>query len=242
MFTPLPLWLSAAILSSALLSTALTWSGVYRLARGLSAYSTRSTAAPWPVGLFLVGWLAMAIALGVQGFFQATSATQIPPIAYGLLPPLLVGALGLAAAPTFRKIVDITPPHWIIGVHVLRLVGVVFLILYAQQRLPAVFALPAGVGDALVGSTAPIVAYLWFVRHQWARPLAIVWNVLGLIDLFLAVTLGVLSAPGPLQLLAHDTPNTLITAFPLVVIPTFLVPLWVLLHVYSLRVVSKVTR
>jgi len=82
----------------------------------------------------------------------------------------------------------------------------------------------------------------WFVRHRWARPLAIVWNVLGLVDLFLAVTLGVLSAPGPLQLLAHDTPNTLITAFPLVVIPTFLVPLWVLLHVYSLRVVLKVTR
>ena len=41
--------------------------------------------------------------------------------------------------------------------------------------------------------------------------------------------------PGPLQRLAFDSPNTAISAFPLVLIPTVLVPLSVLLHVFSLR-------
>ncbi len=41
--------------------------------------------------------------------------------------------------------------------------------------------------------------------------------------------------PSPLQLLAIDRPNELISSFPLVMIPVFLVPLSVLLHLASLK-------
>jgi hypothetical protein len=57
---------------------------------------------------------------------------------------------------------------------------------------------------------------------------------LGLSDLAVAVTTGFLSSPSPIQSLTFDNPNTLITAFPLVMIPVFLVPLAVLLHLASL--------
>lgn len=103
-------------------------------------------------------------------------------------------------------------------------------------RFPAVFALPAGWGDVLIGlMTAPIVAWLLWKRHPWSRRLAVLWNVAGIADLVTAVTLGVLSAPGSFHRLALETPNAAISAFPFVLIPTVLVPLSILLHVFSLR-------
>ena len=61
------------------------------------------------------------------------------------------------------------------------------------------------------------------------------WNLFGISDLVVAVTTGFLTSPSQLQLLAFDRPNDLISAFPLVMIPVFLVPLSVLLHLASLE-------
>jgi hypothetical protein len=49
------------------------------------------------------------------------------------------------------------------------------------------------------------------------------------------MTMGFLSSPGPFQLLARDIPNVLVTAFPLVLVPAFSVPLFLLLHLFSLH-------
>ena len=94
---------------------------------------------------------------------------------------------------------------------------------------------PPVLAIVLVGSTAPIVAYLFVTRHPWARPAALLWNIAGMADLALALTLGFLSSPGPFQLLALDAPNVLIGAFPLILVPTFAVPLSLLLHLFSLH-------
>jgi hypothetical protein len=50
----------------------------------------------------------------------------------------------------------------------------------------------------------------------------------------LAVTMGFVTSPSPFQLFAFDLPNELISRFPLVLIPVFLVPLSVLFHMASL--------
>ncbi|MDA0230307.1 MAG: hypothetical protein O3B21_08965 [Proteobacteria bacterium] len=41
--------------------------------------------------------------------------------------------------------------------------------------------------------------------------------------------MGALTSPGRIQLLANDAPNALISAYPLVMIPTFAVPLSIIL-------------
>jgi hypothetical protein len=60
------------------------------------------------------------------------------------------------------------------------------------------------------------------------------WNVLGLLDLAVAITTGFLTSPSPFQAFSFDAPNELISAFPLVMVPVFAVPLTVILHVASL--------
>jgi hypothetical protein len=64
---------------------------------------------------------------------------------------------------------------------------------------------------------------------------------LGLFDLAVAVTTGFLTSLSPLQMYSFDAPNELITAYPLVLVPVFGVPLAVLLHVASLIKLARET-
>jgi hypothetical protein len=49
-----------------------------------------------------------------------------------------------------------------------------------------------------------------------------------------AVTAGFLTSPSPFQLFSFDLPNELVSRFPLVLVPVFLMPVSVLLHLASL--------
>ncbi len=53
------------------------------------------------------------------------------------------------------------------------------------------------------------------------------------------VTLGFLSSPGPFQQQALENPNGLIGQHPLVMIPVFAVPVFLILHILSLRKLAR---
>jgi hypothetical protein len=114
-------------------------------------------------------------------------------------------------------------------------VGAIFLGLYALGQLPGEFALPAGWGDVAVGLAAPVLGYMLYKGYRWSCVAAASWNVFGILDLAVAVGTGFLSSPGPFQALALESPNRLITAFPLVLVPLVAVPLSVLLHLAALK-------
>ncbi len=236
------IWMSWLITTGTILMVVVIGAGFYRRAHTL-AMSGHGQASAWLVGVFLAGWLLLALTLGAQGFFVTVTnpAARVPKIAYALI-PLVVGYGWFGVSAALRRTIDETPPQWLIGVQVYRLLGAVFLIGYAQGQLPGVFALPAGIGDVLIGLAAPAVAALVRVRHPWSRPLAVLWNIVGLADLVMAVTLGVLSAPGPFHLLALDHPNRAISAYPFVLIPTVGVPLSILLHLFALRGLRNLTQ
>ena len=94
---------------------------------------------------------------------------------------------------------------------------------------PGEFALPAGIGDVLVGLAALGVAGAIAHQARNARRLAAVWNTLGALDLLVAVTTGFLTSPGLLQTFALDAPNRR-SAFPLALVPLYAVPVSFILH------------
>jgi hypothetical protein len=114
-----------------------------------------------------------------------------------------------------------------------RVGGLFFLVEWARGHLPGGFALPAGVGDILVGLSAPLVVAR-LARGQGERAFAW-WNALGLLDLVVAVSAGVLHASGPLGVLTGELPSDLVARYPLSVVPTFLVPLAIILHLAGWR-------
>ncbi|HZY64043.1 MAG TPA: hypothetical protein VFE38_16115 [Edaphobacter sp.] len=161
--------------------------------------------------------------------------SNVPLIQFGLLAPIALVLLLFFFWQPFRRAVEAIPQQWLVGIQLYRVLGVVFLILYAMNKLPAAFAIPAGVGDVLVGLAAPSVALAVIRKSPNADRLLRRWNFLGLADLAVALTTGFLTSPSPVQLLARNHPNELITQYPLVIVPVFLVPIAILLHMASLH-------
>jgi hypothetical protein len=185
------------------------------------------------VATLLLAWFFASLLLVWLGFYQG-SATRTPTLPFGLLIPIVAGVVLYWRWPLLKSIIESAPQEWIVGVQFYRALGLIFLVLYAAGRLPGEFALPAGAGDVLVGLLAPIVAAAYPSRSRGSAGMITAWNLFGLADLVVAVTTGFLTSPSQFQMLALDRPNELISAFPLAMIPVFLVPLSVLLHLASL--------
>jgi len=103
-----------------------------------------------------------------------------------------------------------------------------------QGRLPLGFALPAGLGDILVGLLAPWVAWRLGENQPHATTIAVAWNLLGVLDLLGAIGLGILHAPTTLGILASDLTTRGVTQYPLCLIPFWVVPISLMLHFRSL--------
>ncbi len=119
-----------------------------------------------------------------------------------------------------------------------------FLLLLAQGALPAHFAVPAGWGDVVVGLAAPIVALALAAPRPGTLALAAGWNAFGLLDLVVAVGMGTgflapLLAP---ELGTRVPPVGPMGVFPLIVVPTFAVPVAVMLHVAGLARLMRARR
>jgi hypothetical protein len=190
--------------------------------------------------VLLIGWFAVAVILASLGVYHA-AAVQFPTIEFGIVVPILIGVLLIWRWPAVSRLIDAVPRPWVIAVQFYRVEGVTFLILYAFNLLPGLFALPAGVGDITVGLLALAIG----IRASGARQLrsrtVLRWNLFGLADLVIALTTGFLTSPSAFQKFAFDQPNKLISMFPLVLIPTFLVPLAILLHIISLVQLRRAT-
>jgi hypothetical protein len=201
------------------------------------AYAARAEGRPgvlWAGAGGVVAWLVLAFALAEAGVFETTTRTTFAAIAPAIVIPAGLGCALLALAPARRAITRL-PLHWLVGVQFYRVVGGLFLIAYLQDDIPGEFALPAGIGDVLVGIAAPFVAVALARRGvDRAWPSVTAWCALGIADLVVAVSCGFLSAPSGFQQLALSDPNSAITSYPLVLIPVFAVPASLVLHVYVL--------
>lgn len=186
------------------------------------------------VPIALSGWLLLVLSLGAVGAFVGPPRTPPLPIAIGVAAPLVLFFAWLRLSQSFREFVLSLDLRLIAGMQAWRWAGLGFLALYTHKVLPAVFALPAGLGDMAIGVTAPWII-LALVRQPGfaARGAFIRWNVLGILDLLVAVSIGAVSA-----FLATGAPGEISTApmatLPLLLIPAFLVPLFLMLHTAAL--------
>src|SRR5208283_2663973 len=183
--------------------------------------------------IIIIGWFLLAITLASIDAYRGT-AEHIPTIQYGIFIPILIGGYSIWRSPRLARIINAVPQPWLIGVQLYRVLGAIFLGLYATGKLPGLFAWPAGLGDVLVGVLAPVIAIVYARAPHKNADLVSTWNLFGLADLVSAVTMGLLTSPSPFQLFAFDLPNELVSQFPLVLVPVFLVPVSVLLHLASL--------
>ena len=180
-------------------------------------------------------FVAVSIALLAGAVRFAAAGTLAPPILLGLVAvPVLAFAAVYRGSARFRDFVSSLDLVFLVRLHVLRLVGLVFVTLYFLDRLPAGFALPAGLGDLAIALSAPFVARALASPGPTASGAFVAWNVLGLVDLAAALTLGVAHSDAPIGFLAGDVTTVIVTEFPLALIPTFAVPFFIITHFVAL--------
>ena len=186
------------------------------------------------VGAALLLWVLLVSILGANdGFVGAPGALPLPILA-GLLTPILVFLVAFWAVGPFRDLVLSLDLPAMAGIQAWRFGGLGFIALYAYGVLPGLFAWPAGLGDMAIGFTAPFV--ILALRRQpafAAGRLFQVWNLLGILDLIVAVGLGATSAMLGIGISAEIRTFPM-GVFPLVLVPAFLVPLFLMLHLVSL--------
>jgi len=185
-----------------------------------------------------LAWQAVVWSAAVAGGFRLQPGA-IPMLPIAIILPLVIGLPLLMRSRRVAAILDAMPPYWLVGLQVYRILGSIFLLAYATGNLAGLFALPAGTGDTLVGLLALPTAYLLYLAPRDNRNRAVAWNILGILDLVIAISIGFLIAPGPFQLIAPGTPNTLLGTYPTVMTPAFMVPTSLMLHALSLRQLAR---
>jgi hypothetical protein len=196
---------------------------------------TRAAQLAGGAAVVLGGWFSATAFIAGHGWYHG-------PLSHGpWLPVAVAGSLGALLALSRIPVVSraLKAPGMasrLLLPHSFRVEGVVFLLYMALGHLPALFALPAGLGDITTGLAAPLVASR--LARGTGRRAALRLTAFGLTDLVLALTLGALTA----FVLAITPSGAPITELPLALIPTAVVPLLVALHITFLQALVRAPR
>ena len=181
------------------------------------------------IGILL--WFATMLILSFTGILHTTSAqlpfllisfTTVPPLAFLLL-------YGISSS--VKQYVLNLDIRMLVLLHSWRMLGISFLMLYTLNFLPLSFALPAGLGDALVAILASIIVIAFFnlkqgVNKKWLRS----WNNFGILDFFVAVSIGLAARSGNIAQLENSVGSDILSQYPLSIIPGFIVPFFLITH------------
>jgi hypothetical protein len=206
----------------------------------LRAGQSRARAALLGGGAAVVfgGWFTASAVIAGHGWYHAQLGRQVP-----WLPIVVIGFLGLLLA--LRRIPAaaraLAAPGMVSRLelpHSFRVIeGTAFVLMMALGHLPALFALPAGLGDIAAGIAAPLVALR--LAHGTGRRAALWFNAFGMTDLISALTLGALTGYALVNVTPSGAP---ISELPLALIPTAAVPLLFALHITSVSALLRTRR
>lgn len=216
------------------------WSSVissvaFAIALAVAAYGWRRMRV---VSFGVMAWCAAAWALSRRGFYQDASgwsSADIPGfLLFGTLmtlPPAAI-ALGWYRSRAIRGFLEAIPLPTLIGSQAYRLAGAVFLWMYAEGLMPPQIGVVAGCADVFIGITALPLAWAVAKNIGGVRRLAVGWNLIGIADFLVAVSLVSLSFSG---VLALQPDPVRIGLHPLALISLFQLPLSIVIHLLALR-------
>lgn len=181
----------------------------------------------WPAmgrGAVGLGWFLVVWELARAGGFEGTrSSAPGPQIA------MVIVALALGWALLLSRQEDRPAVADLVALQAVRAVGVVALVALAREALPAWLALPIGLGDPLVGLLALGTSRRLRRAAPEAPRAAARWNLFGMVLAAFVIAAPIASA--------HST-GYFFSLYPLVLIPTFLAPVSLALHLAIRRGLS----
>jgi hypothetical protein len=192
--------------------------------------SMRSGFLPWLLlGLVLLAWGAGVIFLAeAQGLRQGLGQPPFK-LAASIVIPVGIGVLAWRFVPSVRRWTDSWDLAILVGLQTFRVIGIVFLFVWWLGNLPTLFAWVAALGDIAVGIMAlPTMIAVALKSADWQGRVRRL-TYAGIADFAVVLSLGALTAEGRLLHLAGEPSPAAMQVMPMVMIPGFLVPIFILL-------------
>lgn len=226
----MPIWASILLIGSFFYAIVFIATPVKRAA--LDAGMTPKQATNVQLGIigFYLLYLAYVSVLALKGQFDVNS---LPPkvMVWAGLPLLLILFGFIGNTHLYKTLLRSITLEALIKVHIFRLLGVFFILLYSYRLLPASFAFAAGLGDIITALFAWPVARMVANKHPWRRVAVYVWSIFGIMDVIdLLVIAIIIGANGNLREM---------TVFPFVWFPAFAPATLLFMHAAIFR---KLTR
>jgi len=181
-----------------------------------------------------IGWISIQMVVSSSGYYLEPNQFP-PPLAFLVVPPFLVLLVAVFAGFNIKNLRSYKA-GWLTFLHLVRIpVELVLFWLYKEGMVPKDMTFEGRNFDIFMGLTAPIVAYLGYVRPVLPIWFIITWNLVGLGFLINIIGLGILSAPGPFHIINLDQPNVAVLNFPFAWLPSFIVPSVMFAHLASIR-------
>jgi len=140
------------------------------------------------VGVTALTWIVSVLALASWSAFYVPASEPALPTVIALLVPVVAFVAAMFLSKDLRAVAMNLDPVLLTEFQAWRILGGLFLAVYAFGHLPGLFAWPAGLGDVVIGLAAPFMA--WRLRNdpgflnsrRFLR-----FNLLGLADFIVAV-------------------------------------------------------
>ncbi len=180
------------------------------------------------IGTVFVLWFATAYTLLAQGFYANADMPQLT-FVMGVVIPVVLGYLAKQLWQPLTKSVDAISTKTFLSLQFMRAAfGILF---FFTAALPAWFQYTGGLGDILAGFGAFLGLYYLLKNPNEERKAIILGNCVGILDFIVILSLGVL-------VLMRE--HALDMMF--LMIPLYVVPLFILLHIFSLQRLGKINQ
>jgi len=175
---------------------------------------------------FYLVYLLYVSVLALKGVLDVDS---LPPktMVWGGLPLLIILFGFIGNTGLFKTLLRVITLESLISVHIFRLLGVFFIIIYSYHLLPARFAFFAGLGDIITAILAWPVARMVSSKKTGWKIVLYAWNIFGIMDIVDLLVIAVMTgANGNLREMA---------VFPFVWFPAFAPATILFLHAAVFR-------
>lgn len=188
----------------------------------------------WLVLGFYISYLIIVAIASFNGFFDDV---MLPPkVVLTTTLPLAIFVTIIYSTKICKKANTILKLEDLVKIHLFRLIGSTFIILFLYDLLPPVFALFAGIGDLLTALSSIFVAKAIRNKKNYARKLTYIWNTFGLIDILITSAMAIIFTKISIDNSIQGV--EFLAEFPFCFIPAFAPPTIIFLHLLVFRKLS----
>jgi hypothetical protein len=236
----MPLWATVLFIAGFLYSITFISNPAKQAALNAGFTPARSRNIQLGVFGFYILYLAYTSLLSLNGVFYVVS---LPPrvMLFTSIPLIILLFVIVWNAKLFKQLLRSTKLESLIALHVFRLLGIFFLLLYFYHLLPRAMAFSAGIGDIITAILALPVARMVAKGKPGSITVAYVWNIFGILDIISLLTIVAISAKQAVGGTV-EREDMEMTMFPFVWFPAFAPATILFLHAAIFRKLQEVKK